>query len=110
MKINQRGEACYSSFEELAKAFNVKPVVKVTKDKEKLKAQQERFVSRHKCKACGEPMTYINGTSIMTCTNDKCKGIPYETTDADGNKKVNYLISYDLLDEVGSEIASNILG
>lgn len=110
MRINQRGEACYSSFEELAAAFNLKPVQKVTKDKEKLELQREKFTSKHKCKACGEPMSYVPGTSVMTCTNEKCKGIKYETVDAEGNKKINYFVSYDLLDEVGTDIASNILG
>ena len=110
MKINQRGEACYSSFEELAEAFNLKPVQRVTKDKEKLNAQRERFLGKHKCKACGEYLTYVAGTSVMSCTNPKCKGIKNETTDQDGNVSVYYTPSYDLLDEVGTSIASNILG
>lgn len=109
MRINQRGEACYSSFEELAEAFKLKPVQKVTKDKEKLKAQQERFLTKHKCKACGEYMTYVLGTSVMTCTNEKCKGIKVDYEDVEGNKKSRYLVSYDLLDEVGTSIATNIL-
>lgn len=108
MRVNNRGEACYFSFEELATAFNCKPVSKVTKDKEKLAGQQKRFVSKHRCKACGEPMTWINGTSAMACTNPSCKGIKITKENEDGTKTVNYITSFSLLDDVGFEIAENI--
>ena len=97
----------YSSFEEMAKAWNCKPVIKRTKDEEKLNKQRENFCARHKCKACGEPMTWITG-SVMACANEKCKGVKVEREDADGNKIVSYITSYDLLDDTGSEIAYNI--
>lgn len=97
----------YSSFEEVAKAWGCKPVTKKTKDEEKLKKQQEVFCSKHKCKSCGEPMTWIGG-SVMACTNEKCKGIKVEREDFDGNKIVNYVTSYDLLDDTGAEIADVI--
>lgn len=107
MRINNRGEACYSSFEELAKSMNIKPVSKVTKDKKKLEEQQERFLSKHKCKACGHPMTYIGG-NMMTCTNPECKGIKVTKENEDGTKSISYITSYDLLDDIGGEIAGNI--
>ena len=44
----------------------------------------------------------------MSCVNEKCKGIKMEREDADGNKIVSYIISYDLLDDTGAEIAQNI--
>lgn len=97
----------YSSFEEAAKAWNCKPVNKRTKDEEKLKKQRETFCSKHKCKACGEPMVWISG-SIMACANEKCKGIKVEREDFEGNKIVSYVTSYDLLDDTGKEIAYNI--
>jgi hypothetical protein len=97
----------YSSFEECAKAFGCKPVVKKTKDENKLKAQREKFSAKHKCKACGQPMSWV-GSSIMTCMNDKCKGIKVERDGADGNKIISYVVSYDLLDDLGAEIANNI--
>ena len=97
----------YSSFEEVAKAWGCKPVVKKTKDENKLKSQQEKFCAKHRCKACGEPMTWIDG-SVMTCTNEKCKGIKVEREGADGNKIISYVVSYDLLDDLGTEIACNI--
>lgn len=108
MRVNNRGEACYSSFEELAAAWNCKPVSKVTKDKEKLAEQQKRFVNKHKCRACGQPMTWVKGTSAMTCTNPSCKGIKLTRDNEDGTKNVTYITSYDLLDDVGTEIAGNI--
>ena len=97
----------YTSLEEMGKAWGCKPVIKQTKDKEKLQKQREKFCGYHKCKACGEPMTYIGG-SIMTCTNEKCKGIKLERKDADGNVIVTYLTSYELLDDHFAEIAENI--
>lgn len=97
----------YSSFEECAKAFGCKPVVKKTKDENKLKSQREKFSAKHKCKACGQPMSWVGG-SIMTCTNDKCKGIKVERDGADGNKIISYMVSYDLLDDLGSTIAQNL--
>lgn len=97
----------YSSFEEMAKAYGHKPVIKKTKDANKLASQQEKFCARHKCKSCGQPMSYIGGNQ-MTCTNEKCKGIKVEREDKEGNKIVSYVVSYELLDDKGAEIAQNI--
>lgn len=97
----------YTSLEELGKAWGCKPAVKQTKDKEKLTKQRENFCGYHKCKACGEPMSYLGG-SIMACKNEKCKGIKLERKDKDGNTIVSYLTSYELLDDKYAEIAENI--
>ncbi|MDO5764971.1 MAG: hypothetical protein Q4P84_04650 [Elusimicrobiales bacterium] len=98
----------YTSLEELGAAYNCKPFKRKTSDPKKLQDQQERFCSKHICKACGKPMTWISG-SIMTCTNSECKGIKIEKTDKDGNiVSTNYITSYNLLDEKGAEIAKNI--
>lgn len=51
----------FTSLEEMRTAWGMKPVTKKTSDRKKLKEQQERFLSKHKCKACGTPMTYIHG-------------------------------------------------
>ena len=77
MKEFRKGKNCteyYTSFDELREGFNLKPIVKRTKDEEKLKGQRQRFMDRHKCKACNQPMSYVGGT-VMTCINEKCKGI-----------------------------------
>lgn len=105
MSHKKSGEtiASYSSLSELREAYNLKPFIKRTKDENKLNSQREKFAGRHKCKACGEPMAFVFG-NIMACTNEECKGI--EMSNADGTKR--YVTSYDLLDDVGTEIANNI--
>lgn len=97
----------YSSFEELGKAFGCRPVNKRTKDEKKLKEQQEKFNAKHKCKACGQPLTYIGGNQ-MVCLNADCKGIKHKRTDAEGNVIVTYRPSYELLNSKSAEIANNI--
>ena len=88
----------YSSFEELGKAFGCKPVVKQTKDKEKLKQQRENFCNRNRCKVCGQSMIYV-GYGMMACVNEKCSGI--ETKDE--NFESVYSAVYKYLDEKGIE-------
>ncbi len=107
-RLGKNTTAHYSSLEELRKAWGKSPIVKRTGDQEKLRQQQERFASKHKCSACGSNMTYVSSSNVMTCTNEKCKGIKLEREDSDGNKIVTYLPSYDLLDNLGAEIANNI--
>lgn len=101
----------YESFQELCKDYyHIKPVSKTTKNPEKLKSQQEKFVGRHKCKACGEPMVWIADTSVMACKNEKCRGIKNIKVDSEGNEIVSYSPSFDFLDEIGTKIADNIFG
>lgn len=104
MTVNQRGESCYKSFKELAEAMNVKPV---HKDNDKIRAQKEKFLSHHKCKACGEPLTYMGG-NLMSCTNEKCKGIKHTKDDAEGKKIFWYEPSFDLLEEKYADIAARL--
>lgn len=108
MKINQRGEQCYSSFQELASAYNVKPIQKSEKISEKTKKKQEDFLKKYKCKACGQPLSFINGTSVMTCKNPKCKGIKITNTDKDGNEVISYMTSYSLLGNSARNFAEYI--
>jgi hypothetical protein len=98
----------YTSLEEMGKAWNCRPVSKKTKDEKKLADQQQKFVNRHLCKGCKNPMQWVENTSTMVCKNPSCKGIKHTRLDLDGNEIVTYLPSYDLLDEVGTNIA-NIL-
>lgn len=97
----------YTSLEELRAAWGKEPFVKRTKDPDKLVKQQENFLKHYRCKACGKPMTYIGG-NMMTCTNEACKGIKVEREDKEGNKIVNYVTSYELLDERFADIANSI--
>lgn len=107
MRVENNGIR-YFSFAEIAQASGIKPVSKTTNDKEKLNNQRKTFKSKHRCKACGEPMTWIEGANIMTCLNEKCKGIKHVRKDKEGNDVVFYTTSYDLLDDLGTEIATNI--
>lgn len=109
MRINQRGEACYSSFEELASALNVKPVNKAPKDQDKFDKLKKDFQKRHKCKGCGMPLTYIDGTNIVTCTNPECKGEKHALKTDDGATKVWYTVCYDSLDNKGVGIAQTLI-
>lgn len=108
MRVEKNG-IHYESFAEVANAMGIKPVSKVTKDKEKLKGQQQKFTSRHRCRACHQEMTWIKGTNTMTCTNPTCKGLKFTKEDPETKeKKVWYETSFDTLDDLGSEIAENI--
>lgn len=97
----------YTSLQDLRVGFGMKPITRKTNDKNKLKKQQEDFCSKHKCRACGSPMTYMGG-NIMTCQNPNCKGIPVKHVDTEGNETTTYFTSYYTLDKRGSEIAHNI--
>ncbi len=107
-RLGRNETAHYSSFIEVAKAFGCRPVIKKTNDEKKLAKQKEVFCGKHRCRSCGEPMSWVDGTSTMVCSNEKCRGIKQTRTDVDGNEIVAYLPSYDLLDDLGTEIANNI--
>lgn len=96
----------YFSFSEVAEAFGVKPK-KDNTSPEKLNKLKNDFARRHVCRSCKHPLTWIGG-SVMTCTNPECKGIKHVTKNEEGQDKVSYLTSYELLDEKGASIASRI--
>ena len=112
MREFRNGKNCtehYSSFAEMRTAFGLKEIVKRTKDEQKLQKQKEAFYSRHICKACGTPMTFVNGTNVMCCTNEKCNGIKHQMTNEDtGEIKVWYTPSCKTLDGKSASIANNI--
>lgn len=97
----------YTSFSDLREAWGMKPIIKKTNDKAKLAEQQKVFINKHKCKACGVPMTYTGG-NIMVCKNPKCKGIEIKREDKEGNTITSYINSCEILGEKGAEIANNI--
>lgn len=104
MRVERTGTR-YFSLEEFASAKAKK--VEKPNDVEKIKSQRNKFEARHKCRACSNPLTWINGTSVMTCTNPDCKGIKV-TRERNGEKITSYLTSYDLLDNIGENIANNV--
>lgn len=106
MKI-ENGQAVYSSFKEYAEYNGAKSGTK-KKNVKKTIASQEKFASYHKCRACGQSMTFVSGTNIMVCRNSDCKGIKQTRVDAEGNQIVSYRPSYDVLKEKYADIAKNL--
>ena len=104
----------FNSFEELRddetlrRQFGLKPVKKRTNDEEKLKEQKEKFVG--KCRACGQSLTWIEGTNTLACKNIECKGIRMSSKNEDGTDKVWYIPVTRTLDEKGFEIAQKLFG
>lgn len=98
----------YTSLEELRKGFGLSPIKKKTKDEQKLKAQQEKFVGT--CRVCKKPLTWIEGTNICACQNPDCKGIKMTGTNEDGTEKVWYVPVTRTLNEKGMEIAERLFG
>lgn len=89
----------YDSIEALAKDWHIKPRVKQTKDKDKLKKQRENFCARNRCRVCKKPMIYW-GSGVMACANEECKGISKDET--------IYAAAYKILDSRSAEIAENL--
>ena len=109
MKEFRKGKNCtehYTSFEEAAAAWNCKPVIKRTKNEEKLKAQREKFLGT--CKVCKSPLSIISGTNVLACQNENCKGIPMKGTNEDGSEKIWYVPVSRTLDEKGFQISLNL--
>ena len=109
MKEFRKDKNCtehYTSFEELGKAWGLKPVTKRTKNEEKLKAQREKFLGT--CKVCKNPLTIISGTNVLACQNPDCKGIKMTGTNEDGTEKIWYIPVSRTLDDKGFSIAMNL--
>lgn len=106
MKI-ENGQTVYSSFKEYAECNGIKSDTK-KKNKKNTVASQEKFASHHKCRACGQPMSFVSGTNIMVCRNVDCKGIKQTRLDSEGNQIVSYRPSYDVLKEKYADIAKNL--
>ena len=106
-RLSKDTVARFTSLDELREAWQLKPLNKKPNNEKKLKKVREDFCSHHKCKACGKPMQWVGG-DIMTCCNPKCKGIKKEREDQDGNKYVEYLTSYDILNDHYAEVAEHI--
>lgn len=100
--------ARFTSMDELREAWQLKPLSsKKPNNAKRLKKVQDDFKSHHKCKACGKPMEWLGG-NMMTCTNPNCRGIKIEKIDQEGNKYIEYITSYNLLNTHYSEIAETL--
>lgn len=105
---NKEKSKTYYSFEDFAvEEMGLKPLRRVTKDKQKLAAQREKFLGT--CPYCKEPLHYVYGTNIVACNNPKCKGKKVVTKDKEGNEIVSYKPFFRILQgENSSTIGTTI--
>lgn len=106
MKNKNNGKRYYSFDEIGQELFNLKPYKRVTKDKQKLAAQQEKFLGT--CPYCKQPLKYIYGTNILICANEECKGKKVSISKEDGEEKVVYKPFFKMLSDKGAEIGTTI--
>lgn len=109
MKEFRKDKNCtehYTSLEELRKGFGLKPVIKRTKDAEKLQSQREKFLGT--CRVCKKTLSIVSGTNILCCQNPECKGLKMTGKSKDGLDKEWYIPVTRVLDERGAEIARNL--
>lgn len=95
MRMEKNGVRYFSFSELVTKTNEAKPI-----DEDKLK----KFQSKHICRACKQPLSYVCG-NVMACRNPECKGIKVVHKDKDGNDVASYQASFELLDEIGANIA-----
>lgn len=106
MKNNKNGKIYYSFDEIGQELFGMKPYTRVTKDKQKLAAQQEKFLGT--CPYCGEKLKYIYGTNVLACVNEDCRGKKYTTTDENGEEVTVYRSYHKILSDKGLMIGTTI--
>ena len=101
---NETSGKIYHSFEEIAQeVFHLKPYKRVTKDKQKLASQREKFLGT--CPFCKRPLHYVYGTNVVACDNEDCKGKKVKFEDGTEICKPYYRI---LVGENSSTIGSTI--
>ena len=107
MNNTDKGKVYYS-FEDFAvEEMGMKPLRRVTRDKQKLESQREKFLGI--CPYCKEQLHYSYGTNILSCNNPKCKGKKVTLKDSDGKDVITYKPYYRiLLGENSSTIGSTI--
>ena len=93
----------YYSFDEIGRElFGLKPLNRVTRDKQKLESQRKKFLGE--CPFCKQPLHYSYGTNVVSCNNENCKG--KEISFDDGTSI--YKPYFRILSEKGSVIGSVI--
>ena len=105
MKKESNGKRYYSFDEIGQELFGLKPYRQVTRDKQKLKAQREKFLGT--CPYCKQPLKYIYGTNVLSCDNAGCKGKKI-TIENDGEEKIIYKPFFKMLSDKGLEIGTTI--
>lgn len=59
--------------------------------------KREKFLGV--CKICKAPLSYVSGTNVIVCTNEKCRGIQIKKKGDEG--EIKNLPIFRLLDEKG---------
>ena len=96
------GGKTYYSFDEIGQElFGLKPYKKVTRDKQKLESQREKFLGT--CPYCKQPLKYVYGTNVLVCENEDCRG--KKTT---VNEEDIYRPYYKILSDKGCVIGTTI--
>lgn len=108
MANKSRGKTYYSFDEIGQELFGLKPYRRVTKDKQKLEAQRDKFLGT--CPHCGEKLGYIYGTNIVACINENCKGKKIVTKNDAGEEEIKYKPYFRILRDNGSEIGTTLFG
>ena len=107
MKKESSGKRYYSFDEIGQELFGLKPYKRVTKDKQKLSAQREKFLGT--CPYCKQPLHYVYGTNVVACDNSDCKGKKIVTKEDDGVEKVSYKPFVRILQGENSSIIGTTL-
>lgn len=87
--------------------------IKMVKEKKRLskkvymEKKKEKFLKRHTCKICGQPLSFVQGTNVMICTNPECKGIEQKKYEQ-GKEITVHESFYSLLDDRGIQIANMV--
>lgn len=102
--INLYSNVMVSALEKAGKSVK-KEFFKRTKDEQRLKKQREKFLGT--CKFCKQPMTWVKGSNILVCNNEKCEGLVVKDKDGIVLEKIPYS---RLLTGEGSDIAETLLG
>lgn len=106
MKNETNGKRYYSFDEIGQELFGLKPYKRVTRDKQKLTSQREKFLGT--CPHCKQPLKYVYGTNILSCENPECKGKKVSISKEDGEEKIIYKPYFKLLSDKGLEIGTTI--
>ena len=98
----------YYSFDEIGQElFGLKPLRRVTKDKQRLETQREKFVGT--CPYCKELLRYVYGTNIVVCNNKDCKGKKITIRDGEGTEKTEYMSYCRILQGDNSSTIGSII-
>lgn len=96
------------AFQNLRKEFGLKPLDTRAPKKE---SQLKKFTTRHTCQSCKQPLTWVVGTNVCSCTNPKCQGLKrIKKNVTEGEDPNYYVLSYHTLASSEEKIAESLFG